>query len=188
MKNVQTNLRLQVKFPLGVKLAIIIGTIVLVSLGCVTFLNSHFIAQDVQITAENNNLTINSRSAGTVEDKLSTIRSNVFQLLDLLNVVGGKRESVPLRLARQPSAVVVKGKETNIKQEIFIKSFEYAPVSDGEIVGRIDFYSGDNLIDSVELLADGAVDVKEYEVKQEQPKSKLRRFFEKIRDKIRNWM
>lgn len=101
MKNVQTNLRLQVKFPLGVKLAIIIGTIVLVSLGCVTFLNSHFIAQDVQITAENNNLTINSRSAGTVEDKFSTIRSNVFQLLDLLNVVGGGRSA---SLARQAEA------------------------------------------------------------------------------------
>ena len=101
MKNVQTNLRLQVKFPLGVKLAIIIGTIVLVSLGCVTFLNSHFIGQDVQITAENNNLTINSRSAGTVEDKLSTIRSNVFQLLDLLNVVGGGRSA---SLARQAEA------------------------------------------------------------------------------------
>ncbi|MDY2842725.1 MAG: adenylate/guanylate cyclase domain-containing protein [Treponema sp.] len=101
MKNVQTNLRLQVKFPLGVKLAIIIGTIVLVSLGCVTFLNSHFIAQDVRITAENNNLTINSRSAGTVEDKLSTIRSNVFQLLDLLNVVGGGRSA---SLARQAEA------------------------------------------------------------------------------------
>ena len=101
MKNVQKNLQLQVKFPLGVKLAIIIGTIVLVSLGCVTFLNSHFIGQDVQITAENNNLTINSRSAGTVEDKLSTIRSNVFQLLDLLNVVGGGRSA---SLARQAEA------------------------------------------------------------------------------------
>lgn len=94
----QTNLQAQVKFPLGVKLAIIIGAIVLLSLGCVTFLNSHFIAQDVQITAENNNLTINSRSAGTVKDKLSTIRSNVFQLLDLLNVVGGGRSA---SLARQ---------------------------------------------------------------------------------------
>ncbi len=101
MKNVQKNLQLQVKFPLGVKLAIIIGTIVLLSLGCVTFLNSHFIGQDVQITAENNNLTINSRSAGTVEDKLSTIRSNVFQLLDLLNVVGGGRSA---SLARQAEA------------------------------------------------------------------------------------
>lgn len=87
MGNKHTDIQAQVKLPLGVKLAIIIGTIVLVSLGCVTFLNSHFIGQDVKITAENNNLTINSRSAGTVDDRLSTVRSNVFQLLDLMNVV-----------------------------------------------------------------------------------------------------
>lgn len=101
MKKNNADVQVLVKFPLGVKLAIIIGTIVLVSLGCVTFLNSHFIGQDVQITAENNNLTINSRSAGTVEDKISTIRSNVFQLLDLLNVVGGGRAA---SLARQAEA------------------------------------------------------------------------------------
>ena len=71
------------------------------SLGCVTFLNSHFIGQDVKITAENNNLTINSRSAGTVDDRLSTVRSNVFQLLDLMNVVSGGRSS---SLARQAEA------------------------------------------------------------------------------------
>ena len=101
MKKNNADVQVLVKFPLGVKFAIIIGTIVLVSLGCVTFLNSHFIGQDVQITAENNNLTINSRSAGTVEDKISTIRSNVFQLLDLLNVVGGGRAA---SLARQAEA------------------------------------------------------------------------------------
>lgn len=101
MGNKHTDIQAQVKFPLGVKLAIIIGTIVLVSLGCVTFLNSHFIGQDVKITAENNNLTINSRSAGTVEDRLSTVRSNVFQLLDLMNVVSGGRSS---SLARQAEA------------------------------------------------------------------------------------
>lgn len=100
MGNKHTDIQAQVKFPLGVKLAIIIGTIVLVSLGCVTFLNSHFIGQDVKITAENNNLTINSRSAGTVDDRLSTVRSNVFQLLDLMNVVSGGRSS----LARQAEA------------------------------------------------------------------------------------
>lgn len=98
MGNKHMDIKAQVKFPLGVKLAIIIGTIVLVSLGCVTFLNSHFIGQDVKITAENNNLTINSRSAGTVDDRLSTVRSNVFQLLDLMNVVSGGRSS---SLARQ---------------------------------------------------------------------------------------
>ena len=101
MGNKHMDIKAQVKFPLGVKLAIIIGTIVLVSLGCVTFLNSHFIGQDVKITAENNNLTINSRSAGSVDDRLSTVRSNVFQLLDLMNVVSGGRSS---SLARQAEA------------------------------------------------------------------------------------
>ena len=48
-----------VKVPLGVKLAAIIGIIILVSLGCVTVLNSYFIGQDVQVTAENNNLSTN---------------------------------------------------------------------------------------------------------------------------------
>ncbi len=83
----------KVKFPIGVKLAVIIGTVVLISLGTVTVLNSHFIGQDVKITAEENNLSANSRAAGTVEDKLSTIRSNVFQLLDLINVTSGGRSS-----------------------------------------------------------------------------------------------
>ncbi len=96
MKDSRNDLPVQVKFPLGVKLAVIIGIIVLVSLGCVTILNSHFVGQDVRITAENNNLTINSRSAATVEDKLSAVRSNVFQLLDLLNVVGGSSRSASL--------------------------------------------------------------------------------------------
>ena len=84
----------QVTFPIGVKLAIIIGFIVLVSLGSVTVLNSHFIGQDVQITAENSNLSINTRASSTVEDKLSTVRSNEFQLFDLLNVVSGGRSPI----------------------------------------------------------------------------------------------
>ena len=83
----------KVKFPIGVKLAVIIGTVVLVSLGTVTVLNSYFIGKDVQITAEENNLSANSRAADTVEDKLTTIRSNVFQLLDLINVMSGGRSS-----------------------------------------------------------------------------------------------
>ena len=90
-----------VKFPIGVKLALIIGIIVLISLGSVTYLNSHFVGEDVKITAENNNLSTNTRAASTVEDKISTIRSNVFQLLDMLNVVSGGRTAA---LARQLEA------------------------------------------------------------------------------------
>ena len=90
-----------VKVPIGVKLASVIGILVLASLGTVTFLNSHFIGQDVKITAENNNLSINSRAAGTVEGRLSTVRANAFQLLDLINVVSGGSSSA---LAKQAEA------------------------------------------------------------------------------------
>lgn len=36
-----------VKFPIGLKLALIIGFIVLISLGSITFLNSHFVGENV---------------------------------------------------------------------------------------------------------------------------------------------
>ena len=98
-KKVSSTHSTQVTFPIGVKLAIIIGFIVLVSLGLVTILNSHFIGQDVQITAENSNLSINTRASSTVEDKLNTVRSNVFQLLDLLSVVGSGRNAAISRQA-----------------------------------------------------------------------------------------
>ncbi len=90
-----------VRFPLGIKLAFIMGTIVLSSLITVTYLNSHFIGKDVKITAENNNLSVNSRAASTVDNTLNTIRSNVFQLLDLIGVVTGGRNSA---LAKQAEA------------------------------------------------------------------------------------
>lgn len=88
-------------FPIGVKLALIIGFIVLVSLGTVTFLNSFFISKDVRVTAEENNLTINSRSASTVQNEIVSIRSNVFQILDLINVMSGGKNSA---LAKQAEA------------------------------------------------------------------------------------
>ncbi|MBP3773404.1 MAG: hypothetical protein J6I53_12095 [Treponema sp.] len=91
----------QVKFPIGVKLAIIIGFIVLSSLGTVTFLNSYFVSKDVRITAEENNLTINTRSASAVQSELSSIRANVLQLLDLINATSGNRTQ---SVARQAEA------------------------------------------------------------------------------------
>ena len=96
----KSNLRGRI-FPLGVKLAIIIGVIVLASLGTVTFLNSYFVSKDVRRTAEENNLTINTRSASTVQNELNSIRSNVLQLLDLINAASGGKTSA---LAKQAEA------------------------------------------------------------------------------------
>ena len=76
------------KIPLSIKLAVIIGAIVIFSLSTVTILNSYFISKDIKMTAKNNNLTINSRSASSVKNELSSVRSNVLQLLDLINSAG----------------------------------------------------------------------------------------------------
>jgi len=84
----------KVRFPIGAKLALIIGFIVLVSLGLVTYLNSYFIGKDVRRTAEDANLSTNVRIAKTVEDKLAMVRSSAFQLLDLCNVAGNSSQAL----------------------------------------------------------------------------------------------
>lgn len=88
---------IKVKRPIGLQLAAIFGIIVLLSLGTVTGITTWLMGSDVQITAENNNLSINTKAAATVNDKLSTIRSNVFQLLDLTGIISSKTQT----LARQ---------------------------------------------------------------------------------------
>ncbi|MBO7122975.1 MAG: HAMP domain-containing protein [Treponema sp.] len=100
VNNQKNEKSIRVKHPIGITLALIIGLIVVISLGTVTFLNSYFQSKDVRLTAEENNLTINSRSASSIEERLNTIRSNVFQLLDLLSVVSGGRSSALSRQAQ----------------------------------------------------------------------------------------
>ncbi|MBR5645273.1 MAG: HAMP domain-containing protein [Treponema sp.] len=75
-------------FPLSIKLAVIIGLIIISSLTTVTFLNSYFISADIKTTAQSNNMTINARSALSVKNELSSIRANILQLLDLINSSG----------------------------------------------------------------------------------------------------
>ncbi len=106
-------------FPIGVKLALIIGFIVLVSLGTVTFLNSYFVSEDVRITAEENNLTINTRSASTAQNEINIVRSNVLQLLDLINAASGGKNSA---LARQAEAFFFE-RNTEIAEIILLTNY-----------------------------------------------------------------
>ncbi|QQO10933.1 adenylate/guanylate cyclase domain-containing protein [Breznakiella homolactica] len=95
----QTLKKARVKYPIGVKLVVIITVLLLVSLGTITFLVSAMVSSDVRITAEDNNFTVNRRSATEAENKLNTVRSNVFLLLDMLNAAGSSAA-----LSRQASA------------------------------------------------------------------------------------
>jgi len=75
----------KVLFPIGFKLVTIITILMLLSLGALTILVSIMVSQDVRVTAEDNNYTVNRRSAAEAETALSTIRSNAYVLLETVN-------------------------------------------------------------------------------------------------------
>ena len=78
----------KVRHPIGVKLIAIISTIVLVALGGVTYAVSYFVTSDVRNNAEENNLTINSRTAADTENRITSALSSVAMFMDLLNAAG----------------------------------------------------------------------------------------------------
>jgi adenylate cyclase len=86
-----------VRYPIGTKLIIIISIISLVSLGAITALASWLMTQDIRITAEDNNFTVNRRSAAEAEEILAGFRANVTVLLDTMEAVsagaGGQERS-----------------------------------------------------------------------------------------------
>ena len=75
-----------------------------------------------------------------------------------LKVVGGNESYAAIKSARNP--VYLSGKECSVM--IYLKQFEYAPISDGEIVGTAVFMSEGRIIDEVPILTDGAVLAKHY--------------------------
>ena len=87
-KKVEKNQAERVKHPIGLKLISIISMIVLVALGGVTYAVSYFVTADVRNNAEENNLTINSRTASDTENRITSALSSVAMFIDLLNTAG----------------------------------------------------------------------------------------------------
>jgi adenylate cyclase len=85
MDNKRKTAKTKIKYPIGFKLVVIITLIILLSLSLITALVSVMVSSDVRITAEENNLSVNSRSASAAESALNTVRSNALVLLDTLN-------------------------------------------------------------------------------------------------------
>jgi adenylate cyclase len=89
----------RIRYPISLKLVVIISILLLFSLSLITALVSVMVTNDVRITAEDNNLNINSRSAAEAESALASIRSNALVLLDTLAAAGNS----PI-LSRQAAA------------------------------------------------------------------------------------
>lgn len=82
-----------------------------------------------------------------------------------LKVVGGDKNSVPIKLSRECVYV----KNLTCSYFLMMKPFEYAPVEKGKIVGTAFFVSDGKIIDKIPVITDGESSVKEYVVQTEEP-------------------
>ncbi|MCQ2611665.1 MAG: HAMP domain-containing protein [Treponema sp.] len=97
----------KVRFSIGFKLILIISFIVIVSLGVLTYTVSRVLGTDTQTIGEDNNFTIVDQGGSAAENQLSSIRSNVFLMLDMLNAAGSSNV-----LSRQTSAYFFERNQT----------------------------------------------------------------------------
>lgn len=69
---------------IGVKLIFLISSLVIISMGLITFLVSYFVTADTRINAEANNITLNSRTAYDIENRINSVKSSATLFYDLL--------------------------------------------------------------------------------------------------------
>jgi len=93
-KKVTDSAKVHVQHPIGVKLIAIISVIFLIALGGVTYAVSYFVSADVRTSGEENNLSINSRTAADTENRISSAISSVGLLLDLVNSAGSNETEI----------------------------------------------------------------------------------------------
>lgn len=75
-----------------------------------------------------------------------------------VNVVGGKNDNVSLKMSEVPCAPLFSNQLSKVKTEVLVYSFYYAPVIANDVMGIVNFYVDDKLIESIPLVADFSVD------------------------------
>lgn len=78
--------------------------------------------------------------------------------LVLLKIVGGEKDKIKIKPQNIPRIVSINGDNGEIKEKIYIKRFEYAPIKKGEIVGTVKYYRGNKLLCTIPLLTDENVE------------------------------
>lgn len=93
-QNEEVFLATKTRFSIGFKLISIITVMFVVSLGLVISLVSYFVSGDTKISAEENNLTINSRTASDVQNRFSSVLNSVEMLYDVVYAAGEDEEQI----------------------------------------------------------------------------------------------
>lgn len=98
-----------------------------------------------------------------------------------LKVVGGTSNTVPIECAITPS-LTVSAAPSDIRREIWLEPFVYAPVEQGRIVGEARYYQGEKLVACVPLETAQAVKNINPPQLPEEPAQKKRGLFEQIKE------
>jgi adenylate cyclase len=123
------NMRIaRVPYPIGFKLMFIISVLLGASLGAITVLVSSLVSQDVRVTAENTNFSVNTQAASAVESFLSGNRSEVMILLHTLDTFGAsfsgaERDSIVSYFFTENSAIaaLITNGESLVNEEFFLE-------------------------------------------------------------------
>jgi adenylate cyclase len=134
-----------VRFPIGAKLILIITCILVISLGSITALVAWLVHTNLRITAEENNLEINRRSAIEAETLLTNIQSNSRVLIQNIYILSSQtsavKESTDFFLSENPQIVAVFSVIPGRQEQLLInKSFFTSRQIDEKIVSS--FFDG----------------------------------------------
>lgn len=87
----------QIKFPISLKQILLFSSLIILVLGVSTFLVSTLIRTDDRINAEENNHTINGRTASTIQILFDQVINNSYMLFDAESSIRDKNEYARLK-------------------------------------------------------------------------------------------
>ena len=82
----------RLRTSIGAKLIFMISLVVVLSLLSVTFIVSYFVSEDVRISAEENNLTINARMSADCASRIDSVVSSIEMFISSLGETKDKNE------------------------------------------------------------------------------------------------
>lgn len=105
----------RVRIPISLKLITIFSTLIVIVLGVTTYMISTLVRSDEQAKAEENNLTINGRTAETVEEEFINLQNNAAGLLNTLSLIPSSDQNTAAQnlfadfCARIPETICISG-------------------------------------------------------------------------------
>jgi len=118
---------MKIRFPISLKQIILFSLLIILVLGVSTSLVSTMIRTDERIKAEENNLTLNGRTAQTLQSSFENIQNNSFVLFEALSKVSDstyKNDLIQTFFKSNPDVLFLNSPETELALSTEAKRYE----------------------------------------------------------------